>query len=181
MSDPQDNPAKTSPSGPLPLKDGPGHSDIFDRLSAETDLVGLVAYGLYQRRKRCWLKDFQTKHKRYPTPEERDSYSFGYRDDAVEALRREAEGGMAVFAEGAIEEQLPELRRGALDSETQAVLGSIDNRLIHLGGYGHHIVGHLVGFVILVGGLAILAVLISYEPSLDGILHWITNHLPHSK
>jgi len=119
-------------------------------------------------------------HKRYPTMRERDSYSFGHRDDALASLRREAEGAMALFAEEAIEEQLPELRRDALSTESQAVLSSIDTRIQLLGGYGHHILGHLAGFVVLVGGVAILTLLINFEPTLEGIGTWIKNHVPVS-
>jgi hypothetical protein len=98
------------PPAHVPQEGGPGHSDIFDRLAAgnETDLIGLVAYGLYQRRKRYWIKDFREKHQRFPTATEREEYSFSYRDDAIDALRREAEGVMAAFADEAIQEQLPE-------------------------------------------------------------------------
>jgi hypothetical protein len=166
-------------SEPQPLNDGPGHSDIFDRLAAgnETDLIGLVAYGLYQRRKRCWIKDFQEKTGRYPSAADREFYAFGYRDDAISALRQEAEGVMATFGEQTIEGQLPELRRDALNAETQAVLSSIDNRINHLNGYGHHIVGHLVGFLVLVGGFAVLALILHFEPTLANIYHWFTDEL----
>jgi hypothetical protein len=181
MSEPQGKPPTppATQSGTPPLKDGPGHSDIFDRLAAsnETDLIGLVAYGLYQRRKRCWIKDFQARHGRYPTIDERDSYSFGYRDDAIVSLRREAEGVMAAFAEEAIQQQLPELRRDALTTETQSVLSGIDGKIQHLGGYGHHIVGHLVGFLVLVGGFAVLALILRYEPSLGYFYRWFTGQL----
>jgi hypothetical protein len=66
-----------------------------------------------------------------------------------------------------------ELRADALTAETRAVLSGIDSKLISLGGYGHHIVGHLVGFVALVGIAAIFAMLIAFEPSLEKIFHWI--------
>lgn len=171
--------AVATPAESPTLTGGPGHSDIFDRLAAgdETDLVGLVAYGLYQRRKRCWINDFKAKNGRYPTAAERDFYAFGYRDDAIVALRREAEGVMATFAEQAIEEQLPELRRDALTAEIQAVLSSVDNRINHLNGYGHHIVGHLVGFLVLVGGFAVLALILHFEPTFAAIYHWFTGQL----
>jgi hypothetical protein len=173
MSDPQDKPPAPA-ALPATVKDGPGHSDIFDRLSAgqETDLIGLVAYGLYQRRKRCWIEDFRHSHGRFPTSEERDSYAFGYREDAIEALRREAEGAMATFAEEAIQQQLPELRTDALGAETRAVLSGIDEKLTHLGTYSHHIVGHLVGFLVLVGIVALGSFIVRYEPSIEGAYQW---------
>ena len=179
MSDPRDKPPAATL--PVPVKDGPGHSDIFDRLSAgqETDLIGLVAYGLYQRRKRCWMEDFHKKHGRFPTQDERDSYAFSYREDAIEALRGEAEGVMAAFAEEAIQQQLPDLRTDALGAETRAVLSGIDARLNHLGGYWHHIVGHLIGFLLLVGIVALGSFIVRNEPTIEGAYNWVFGNKSH--
>jgi hypothetical protein len=163
---------------PPPEPSGPGHSDIFERLGASSnDLTGLVAYGLYQLRKRSWIGAFHEKYGRYPTPEERGGYAFSLRDDAVEALRAEAEGVMAAFVNQAIEDQAQELRGEAVAAETRSVLSEINSKLAHLGGYWHHILGHLVGFVILVGIAAIFVLLIAFEPSLEKIFHWIAEKI----
>src|SRR5207302_1008283 len=131
----------------------PGHSDIFDRLAAdnEGDLIGLIAYGIYQRRKRAWMKDFCGSNGRHPNAEERGAYAFGYRQDAIESLRGDAESVMAEFAEQAIEERTAEMQANALDAETHEVLTSINRQLTELGGYWHHIVGHMIGFAVLAG------------------------------
>jgi hypothetical protein len=162
------------------VQGGPGHSDIFERLSAhdESDLVGLVAYGLYQRRKRAWIRDFQAKFGRYPNQEERDGYSFTYREGGVIALRNEAEGTLAAFGERLVEEQIDALRADALSLQTQAVLTGIDTKIDKVGSYWHHIVGHLAGFVILVGLVALSSWIVTYEPSLEKVRHWLYGSAP---
>jgi len=160
--------------------DGPGHSDIFSRLAAddESDLVGLVAYGLYQRQKRSWIADFREKEGRYPSPAEREAYAFSHRKDAVLALRSDAEGALAVFAERVIEEKIEELRADAASVQTQAVLTGIDTKLERLGGYGHHVVAHIVAFIILVGIVAFGTLAVKFEPTVVGVYHWIFGDAP---
>jgi hypothetical protein len=156
-------------------QEGPGHSDIFERLSAhdESDLVGLVAYGLYQRRKRAWISAFQAKYGRFPSQEERDAYAFTYREGGLIALRTDAEGTLAAFGEQLVEEQIETLRADALSLQTQAVLTGIDTKIEKVGSYWHHIVGHLAGFLVLVGIVALGSWIVSYEPSLEKIKHWL--------
>lgn len=163
---------KAAPKGD---KAGPGHSDIFERLSAgdKSDLIGLVAYGLYQRRKRAWIKDFHNAQGRYPSWEERKAYAFSYRGDALGALRSEAENTMAEFAETVVEEQITELRADALSVQTQAVLSGIDQKIERLGRYRHHIIGHLAGFLILVALVALGTLIINFEPTVHGVYNSI--------
>ena len=125
---------KTQPetkSRPKSSESGPGHSDIFERLSAydENDLVGLVAYGLYQRRKRAWIIDYHAKNGRFPTQAERDGYAFSYRESALNGMRTDAEGALAAFGEQVAQEQIETLRSDALSLQTQAVLTGIDTKL----------------------------------------------------
>jgi hypothetical protein len=155
--------------------DGPGHSDIFERLAAhdETDLVGLVAYGIYQRNKRAWIKAHQAKHGKYPSQAERDAFAFSHRESALIALRTQAEGALAAFGEQVVEEQIDALRTDALNAQSQAVLTGIDTKIGKLGSYWHHIVGHLAGFLVLVGIVALSSWIVSYEPSLEKAIHWL--------
>jgi hypothetical protein len=161
---------------PGPQDAGPGHSDIFDRLganAAQTDLVALVAYSLYQQRKRDWQEAFHTKHGRYPNQTERDGHALTYGSAAIADLRTQAEGAMFVFAENIVIQRMSELRIDALSAETRSLLSGIDTKLGHLGGYWHHIVGHIVGFVVLLGIGAIVLALIRFgEPSVGEGLHW---------
>ncbi len=56
-------------------------------------------------------------------------------------LRKEADGAMATFAEQVVENNIEQMKRESLDAKTQSMLGE----------NGHHIIGHRVGFVVLVG------------------------------
>ena len=168
-------PQEEKKSRAKPAKVGPGHSDIFDRLSAadETDLVGLVAYGLYQRQKRAWIAAYQEKHGRFPIQEERDAHAFSYREGGLLALRADAEGALAAFAEQVVEEQIETLRADALSLQTQAVLTGIDTKIEKLGGYRHHVFGHLLAFSILVGIVAFGTFIIQFEPSVKHAYQWL--------
>jgi hypothetical protein len=153
--------------------DGPRHSNIFAELAADDgDIVGLVAYGLYKRRKRAWILDFSEQRMRHPTPQECVEFSFGFRKDALAALRTEAEGAMATFAEQVVEENVEILKRDALTLQMQSVLGGINSKLQSLGSYRHHIIGHLLGFVILVGMVAFGTFIVKFEPSIEGAYNW---------
>jgi hypothetical protein len=159
--------------------DGPGHSDIFERLFASGDpaLINLVAYGLYQRRKRAWITDFHSKTGRFPAAAEREAYSFGYREDALVALRTEAKGAMAAFAEEVIDERSEELRANALDAQIQATLSGIDTQLEELKSPRHHIKGHLYGFLVLVGIVVLGAFILNFEPTVEGGYHWFKQQI----
>jgi hypothetical protein len=171
---PDDKPPSASPDKQPPAtsadsagEDQAGHSDIFNRLSGADDLIGIVAYGIYQRRKRFWIDDFQKDCGRYPTWRERRAYAFGYRQDAILSLREEAEGVMAAFAEDAIDNRIQEMQTDALQAKTYEVLNRVHRRITEIGGYWHHIVGHLVAFFVLAGLVLVVTVTVQYEPSLD--------------
>lgn len=53
----------------------------------------------------------------------------------------------------------------------------IDTKITKLGGYWHHVLGHLIGFVVLVGLVAFGALMIGFEPSLEKVYHWIISHI----
>lgn len=146
------------------------HSDIFDRLVTEPDdLPGLVAYGLYQQRKRQWMADHESKFGRQPSEEELRQYAFGYRDGAVEALKNDAQGILFRFSEEVIELQKPDLIAEAFNARTQEELGSLRTSIKKISGYRHHIVGHVVGFLCLLALAFIFTVAIRYEPHLGSM------------
>ena len=95
------------------------HSDIFVRLVRDKDdIPGLVAYGIYQIRKREWIDKHQREYGCLPSREDVKKYSFGWGDGALEALRQEAEGDMYRFAESVVEARLDELMSTAFNTKT---------------------------------------------------------------
>jgi hypothetical protein len=167
-------------AGANPSVGNPGHSDIFERLAAhnEADLVGLVAYGIYQRHKRAWITAFCEAHGRFPSQEQRDAHAFSYREGDLAILRTSAEGALAAFGERVVEEQIDALRATALDLQTQAVLQGIDAKMTRLDSYRHHVIGHVLGFAFLVLLVAFAGLVLKSEPSVEGIYHWFA---PDSK
>jgi hypothetical protein len=154
------------------------HSDIFDRLVKDgNDIVGLVAYGLYQQRKRAWIDDFRSQRHRVPSEQELKDYSFGHREDALGALRQEAEGSLFGFSEELIDARIGELKDQAFNARTLSELTDLKGRINHLGGYWHHIVGHLAGFVCLVGIAVVFALIVAFEPSIRELFLWIVERI----
>lgn len=91
------------------------HSDIFDRVvEDDDDLVGLVAYGLYQQRKRQWMDDLRKEHDRLPTDDELQAHAYGYRGRALRSLRNDAEGILFRFTESVIESRIAILDGGGI-------------------------------------------------------------------
>jgi hypothetical protein len=157
---------------------GPGHSDIFDRLGANgkhPDLVALVAYGLYQRRKRAWMEKFRNDHNGcHPTEKERMGFALGFQDEMIGALRRDAEGYLASFAATIADQRTEEFKLNALDFRAREALTGINDKLTKLDTYKHHIFGHLFGFATLIIIVALVALGIKYEPSLEKFWHWLS-------
>jgi len=146
------------------------HSDIFDRLiKGPDDLSGLVAYGLYQQRKRQWMKAVKDERSCQPSEEELRAHAFGYRDDALTALRNEGESILFRFAEAVIDSRMVKISEEAFNARTTAELFALRGSIKRISGYKHHIVGHVVGFMVLVLLAFIFTVAITYEPHLASL------------
>jgi hypothetical protein len=130
------------------------HSEIFARLvKGRNDLPGIIAYGIYQTRKRAWIEAYKTRHGALPTVDELKGFSFGFQDDALAALREEAEGDMFRFAETLMNERTSEMMKTAFDARVIAEVESLRVQVRGVGRYRHHVVGHLIGFAVLVAGV----------------------------
>ncbi len=92
------------------------HSDVFDKLiDDDDDLVGLVAYGLYQLRKREWVAAHLAKNGRSPSEDDVKAYSFHFQEGSLDALTHEAEGIMYRYGEEYVQGRLPELQQVAFN------------------------------------------------------------------
>ena len=174
-SDSSETPTKSS-SFPLANESAPQHdryvhSDIFDKLVAgDEDLVGLVAYGLYQQRKREWVAEHLSRNKTSPSEDDLKAYSFHYQANALEALTHEAEGIMYKYGEEYIRARLPELQQVAFNEKTVTELVDLKSMIRHISGYGHHVVGHVLGFMVLVLLFYFFTRIIHYEPRIGDFL-----------
>jgi len=154
------------------------HSDIFVRLVEDKDdLPGLVAYGLYQQRKRQWISFYEDQNGQLPDPRAREDYANGHRDDAIQALREEAEGSLARFADEVMSQQTERMEINALNGRMLEELDSLKKRVGKISGYRHHIVGHVFGFIVLVFITLAATVAITHEPTLREFVQWIFGKL----
>src|SRR5690242_9532554 len=106
------------PSGALPERRI--HSEVFDRcVKREDDLPGLVAYAIYQQRKRAWIKGCLERHRRYPTEEEIKNYSaVFYEEPQINSMKREADAILAEFAGVIGERRALEMQEQAFNART---------------------------------------------------------------
>jgi hypothetical protein len=150
------------------------HSDIFERLvRGPEDIPGLVAYGIYQTRKREWLDEYKKERHHFPSLEEVRNYSFGWRDGSLESLRGEAEADMFRFAETVMKTKIDEMRGAAFNIRTIHEIDDLKKIVRQCGSYRHHIIGHVIGFVALVIVVAGVAFVLAHEPSIREVAGWM--------
>jgi hypothetical protein len=160
-----------------PAEDRYIHSDIFERLVRDQDdIPGLVAYGIYQIRKREWVDKHEKQYGCLPPRDDVKKYSFTWGDGALDSLRHEAEARMFRFAENVVESQYNDLMKNAFNEQTVTELGEVKKLVQKQGGFLHHIIGHIVGFVALVFITALVLYAIGHEPSISGAVDWIKSH-----
>ena len=100
-------------------------------------------------------------------------YMFAWGDFALSALRQAAEEKLSQFAQTVVDTQYDELRRNALNEQTKAEIGEVKKLVQKQGGFLHHIVGHVIGFIALIVLAAIFYFALAHEPSLSGAVDWI--------
>jgi hypothetical protein len=150
------------------------HSDVFERIvGGSDDIPGLVAYGIYQIRKREWIEEYQKERGHLPTREEVRNYSFGWRDGSLDSLRGEAEADMFRFAESVMKKKIAEMEGVAFNLRTVNEIADLKRLVRHCGGYRHHIVGHVIGFLVLVALAAAGAFAVAHEPTLREFVEWL--------
>ncbi|MCJ2025103.1 hypothetical protein [Methylobacterium sp. J-067] len=144
------------------------HSDVFERLVLESgDLAGLVAYGYYQQRKRQWIDACKAKGAP-PTEQQIKDFAFGFQEDQLKALKSEAEGTLFRFGESMIESRMADMQETVYNAKTTEELTKLKSKIEHISGYKHHIVGHVVGFVVLLFLAFTFNYIITYEPHIAG-------------
>jgi hypothetical protein len=150
------------------------HSDIFERLVADQDdLAGLVAYGLYQRRKRQWIDREQARKSCLPSEAEVRAYSGTFEDGALSSLKREAEQVLSAFAEDRIIDRFDDIQEGAFNARAIEELSNIKSDIKSLKSMRHHILGHIIGFMSLVAIYVLITIAVEHEPSIRQVFNWI--------
>lgn len=143
------------------------HSDIFERLVKDADdLVGLVAYGLYQQRKREWMAAHEKTRGSPPTEDDLKAHALNYQQSMIDAIKAEAEGILFAFSDEIMEAKRPQMMADALNARTIEELSGLHLSIRKVSSYRHHIIGHVIGFFVLVGLVIAVTLAINYEPHL---------------
>jgi hypothetical protein len=144
------------------------HSDVWDRLvPGPDDLVGLVAYSLYQKRKREWIAHWEQTHGVAPSWKEIQIFISGQRDTAISDLKESATAKLYRFAESIAESRTSELQDKAFNRAVSKEIGvardmlkniniefttkldDVKGELLHRTGFKHHIYTHVAGFFVI--------------------------------
>lgn len=151
------------------------HSDVWERMvlcCGDDELTAMVAYGLYQRRKREWIEYHKQKQGYLPSEDQVKAYSASQRDTAINGLIKEAEVKMFRFADDYANGQLPTLQKSAFNERTKAELAVARDELKNIvkliksrTGFRHHVAAHILGFVALLAIIAFFTFAINFDKS----------------
>jgi hypothetical protein len=163
------------------------HSAVWDNLvESDADIAGMIAYGLYQQRKREWISDCLEKNGALPCKDEVKNHSNGYKTSALKALRDQADGILFQFGEEYADSKLSELQRKAFNSRAIAEISSakedldkIYRKIVETSGYVHHMKTHIAGFFALAALIALVTVLVQYEKSPGEFLKMFSGYGEH--
>ncbi|MEL4073431.1 hypothetical protein WKW50_25335 [Ochrobactrum sp. GPK 3] len=88
----------------------------FDRFIGDdfSDLIGIVAYGIYKNAKREWASAFKREKKRAPTPQELRAYHASWTPTQIENARKSAEQLLSQHAKTVVEKEETRILRKAL-------------------------------------------------------------------
>lgn len=111
------------------------YNPIFEKLvdgdhDQESELVGIIAYGLYKQAKREWSADIRDDKERGPSGAELEAYVASWTTSRIEGLRTEAAEILASFSGLVIENERPNILKDALHGRfwagvMQSVVGAV--------------------------------------------------------
>ena len=94
------------------------YNSIFETLvgesGANSDIVGIIAYGRYKQAKREWAAQIRIKYSRGPTDEELRSYVTTWTQSRLDGARQEAEQVLVRFADEVVAGARPGIEKEAL-------------------------------------------------------------------
>lgn len=96
---------------------------IFSKLvDNETDLIGLVAYGLYKNNKIEFLQNFKEKNKREPTEEELDSFNeYSWTDNSLQNYIRIAESNITDLMNETVSQEVESRKNEFFNNQTTEI------------------------------------------------------------
>lgn len=91
-------------------------NDIYDKFTqdSESEVLGLIAYGLYKREKRQWMDTFCQEKNRRPNEDDLRDFYRTWTPAHIEFVKNSASSVLAEFAQDVIDKEEPEILRAAL-------------------------------------------------------------------
>ena len=134
------------------------------------DLTGIIAYGIYQQRKREWIQRCRERDGAPPSEQAVRDFSYGFQEITINSLRQEAEGILYKFGSSYAEDQMQEMTGTALNqgvlnevAEFRRETKSLRDFVGHRTGYTHHIYTHVVGFLAIAGVIGLVTVAANFD------------------
>lgn len=109
-------------------------NDMYDAFTnnSESEVLALIAYGLYKREKREWMDRFCEERGRRPTEDDLNDFYINWNPAHIELVKNGANSILAAFAEEAISQEEPEILRKALSGNfAKSIISSIFANVIY--------------------------------------------------
>jgi hypothetical protein len=95
----------------------PRYNRIYESLvTADDDLVGMIAYALYKQSKREWLLSFEADNGVRPNVNDIDAYVRAQTQFELRRLRSQAESILSAYAAVVVDAETPSIREDAIES-----------------------------------------------------------------
>ena len=132
------------------------YNTLYERLvdGSHDTVSGYVAYGIYKKAKREWLREFEARNERSPNGLEIDAYVATWTPQLIENVNDAAASALAEFAESVIADAQPGIVEDALKgSGVRSVLLSMLAALLYT------VFLYCVALALKAGGIDLLGVL----------------------
>ena len=95
------------------------YNRVFEKFVGESpdgmsDIVGIVAYGIYKNAKREWATDFRSSYNRAPSQDDLNAYHATWTPAQIQSARNSAAQVMAEYADSVISAEEPRILKDAL-------------------------------------------------------------------
>lgn len=87
---------------------------VGDSPDGMSDIIGIVAYGIYKNAKREWATDFRSTYNKAPSQDDLNAYHATWTPAQIQSARNSAAQVMAEYADSVISNEEPRILRDAL-------------------------------------------------------------------
>ena len=113
----------------VPDEQAQDYNRVFEKFVGESDdgmsdIVGIVAYGIYKNAKREWATEFRSLYGRPPTAEDLKAYHRTWTPAQIQSARNSAAQVMAEYADSIISAEEPRILRDAVKGTFWPAVGT---------------------------------------------------------